>query len=151
MFPQDVLHAKYFASQVYYYSRVIADLVIEAEGSANTYFQDVACLADDEEYLKRLYGRSEFSGKLITFKEYYFHHEHCPRIHTKDVEAIYHKWQDRKRDLAYRRLKVLYNEPPSDSSEHSIVGDPPPSHFLLNISEYNPLSKKYYLRVKARQ
>lgn len=47
---------------------------------------------------------------MFTFKEYYFYHQDCPRIFMKGIEELYSKWQDRKRDLVYKRLKILYNE-----------------------------------------
>ena len=40
----------------------------------------------------------------------------------------------------------------SDSSEDAPDKHLPPiSHFLFDLSEYNPYSKKYYLRVQARK
>jgi len=33
----------------------------------------------------------------------------------KDVEEAYAKWQDRKRDLVYKKLKLIYNESYSSS------------------------------------
>lgn len=51
----------------------------------------------------------------------------------------------------------MYNQTYSsmDSSDKSIeeaAGNPANvTHFLLEISQYNPFSKKYYLRVQARQ
>lgn len=91
---------------------------------------------------------------MFAFKEYYFYHEDCPRIFCKHLELMYEKWQDKRRDLVYKKLKVLYNEPYSSlsSSEETVKEDGPPiSNFLLNISEFNPYSKKYYLRVQARR
>lgn len=93
---------------------------------------------------------------MFTFKEYYFYHQDCPRIFLKGIEEPYAKWQDKKRDLVYKRLKIAYNE--SDSSSEDSRQDDQKSqnyvaltHFLLEISEYNPYSKKYYLRAEARR
>lgn len=47
---------------------------------------------------------------MYTFKEYYFYHEDCPRIFIKGIEEVYTKWQDRKRDMVYKKLKLIYNE-----------------------------------------
>jgi hypothetical protein len=67
---------------------------------------------------------------------------------------MYSKWQDRKRDLVYKKLKILYNESISsegdtsrDDSHKSTEGL---THFLLEISDYNPFSKKYYLRQQIK-
>ena len=70
----------------------------------------------------------------------------------KDIEIPYGKSQDRRRDLIYRKLKAMYGEGIGESSEEdSLNTHLPISHFLLNISDYNPFSKKYYLRVQARR
>lgn len=72
---------------------------------------------------------------MNTFKEYYFYHEDCPRIFMKHIEEMYSKWQDRKRDLVYKKLKILYNE--SISSENNSSRDDSNkstsglTHFLL--------------------
>lgn len=92
---------------------------------------------------------------MFSFKEYYFYHQDCPRIFLKGLEEVYAKWHDKKRDLVYRRLKLIYNE--SCSSEDSQINDQKSqnyvatTHFLLEISEYNPFSKKYYLRAEAKR
>ncbi len=72
----------------------------------------------------------------------------------KQIEDIYSKWQDRRRDLVYKKLKILYNESLSTSRSSSRDDDHKSTsgleHFLLEISDYNPFSKKYYLRVEAK-
>jgi hypothetical protein len=69
----------------------------------------------------------------------------------KGIEEYYSKWQDRKRDLVYKRLKILYNESFSTEKSSEKEDDKKSAtgvtHFLLEISDYNPFSKKYYLRV----
>ena len=64
---------------------------------------------------------------------------------------MYGKWHDRKRDFIYRKVIKGYRKDCGEDSDSSMNCNPPPSHFLLNISEYNPFSKKYYLRVEARK
>ena len=93
---------------------------------------------------------------MFTFKQYYFYHEDCPRIFMKYIEEPYAKWQDKKRDLVYKKLKLLYKESYSsdldshldDQKSQNYIAT---THFLLEISDYNPFSKKYYLRVEARK
>jgi hypothetical protein len=87
---------------------------------------------------------------MSIFQEYYFYHEDCPRIFEKNIEMMYGKWHDRKRNFVYRKFIKGYGKG-ADDSESSLNCDPLPSHFLLNISEYNPFSKKYYLRVEAKK
>ena len=92
---------------------------------------------------------------MFTFKEYYYYHQDCPRIFVKGIEEAYAKWQDKKRDIIYKKLKLLYKD--SYSSDDSHLDDQKSqnyvatTHFLLEISDYNPFSKKYYLRVEARK
>lgn len=93
---------------------------------------------------------------MFAFKEYYFYHEDCPRIFMNGVQDTYERWHDKRRDLVYKKLKIMYNESYSssgsiDSRQERDKDLPPVSHFLLNISEFNPYSKKYYLRVQAKQ
>lgn len=74
----------------------------------------------------------------------------------KYIEEPYAKWQDKKRDLVYKKLKLLYKESYSsdldshldDQKSQNYIAT---THFLLEISDYNPFSKKYYLRVEARK
>ena len=47
---------------------------------------------------------------MNTFKEYYLYHEDSPRLHQKNVDIIYEKWQDKRRDVIYKKLKLLYDE-----------------------------------------
>ena len=52
----------------------------------------------------------------------------------------------------YKKLKILYNESFSESRGSESKEDEKRTasgieHFLLEISDYNPFSKKYYLRV----
>jgi len=73
---------------------------------------------------------------MFTFKEYYFYHYDCPRIFLKDVEETYAKWQDRKRDLVYKKLKLIYNESYVSSTDSHADEQPSKnyvavSHFLL--------------------
>lgn len=48
----------------------------------------------------------------------------------------------------------MFNESYESSNSSDESPDkhlPPVSHFLFDLSEYNPYSKKYYLRVQARK
>lgn len=56
---------------------------------------------------------------MFTFKEYYFYHQDCPRICLKHIDDIYTKWQDKKRDLIYKKLKLIYNENYNSDDEQS--------------------------------
>jgi hypothetical protein len=93
---------------------------------------------------------------MFSFKEYYYYHHDCPRIFVKDIQDIIAKWQDRKRDYLYKKLKLIYNES-IESSSSTVVEEQKSknfiekSHLLLEISDYNPYSKKYYLRVEANK
>jgi hypothetical protein len=92
-----------------------------------------------EENLKRWYHSREFDTKMFTFKEYYFYHQDCPRIFIKGIEEPYAKWQDKKRDLIYKKLKIAYNEEDSSSIDSRVDDQKSQNyvaltHFLLEIS-----------------
>lgn len=153
---QRLLYEKYSSSQTYFYTNKINEIVRERRSAVNIFYEDVEYLLDLEENLKRWYQMREFDNKMFTFKEYYFYHQDCPRIFLKGIEEAYAKWQDKKRDLVYKKLKIAYNESNSSDSDSRVDDQKSQnyvalSHFLLEISEYNPYSKKYYLRAEARK
>lgn len=58
--------------------------------------------------MKRFYGETEHERKMSAFKEYYFYHEDCPRIFIEKIEEVYEKWHEHRRDLVYKKLKIMY-------------------------------------------
>ena len=152
---QQGLYRQYSSSKSYFYSTKITDIVPSKRTPATLMYDDLECLWEDEDFLKRVYHSEEYSRKIAAFKEYYYYHEDCPRIFTKGIERVYERWHEKRRDVIYKRLKQMFNE--SYSSSESSDDDaqdrhlPPVSHFLFDLSDYNPYSKKYYLRVQARQ
>lgn len=153
---QKRLYNKFSSSQTYFYTNKINEIIKEKRTEVNIFYEDMEYLLDTEENLKRWYQAKEFDNKMFTFKEYYFYHEDCPRIFMKGIEAPYAKWQDKKRDLVYKRLKILYKESYSSDLDSHVEDQKSQNyvattHFLLEISDYNPFSKKYYLRVEARK
>lgn len=114
---QQMLYQKYSSSQTYFYTNKIHEIIKEKRTSVNIMYEDVEYLLDQEENLKRWYQAREYDLKMTTFKEYYFYHTDCPRVFLKTIEEIYAKWQDRKRDLVYKKLKLIYNESLSNSED----------------------------------
>ena len=119
-------------------------------------YDDIECLCEDEENMKRFYSQSEHDRKISVFKEYYRYHEDYPRIFSEKIKDVYERWYEKKRDQVYKKLKIMYGESydsseNSDSDHHKKDDQNVITHFLLNVSEYNPYSKKYYLRVQARE
>lgn len=112
------LTAKYSTAQAYYYSKEITSLVQETRSSHWAHYRDIEYLIDEDEYLKRSYKLQEYKSKMSMFKEYYFYHEDCPRVFMPDIEVIYGKWQDRKRNFMYKKLKNLFDQ---DKDEKSIT------------------------------
>jgi hypothetical protein len=106
---QKLLYEKYSSTQTYFYTNKINEIIKEKHTAVNIFYEDVEYLLDLEENLKRWYLQREFEGKMFTFKEYYFYHQDCPRIFLKGIEEPYAKWQDRRRDLVYKQLKIAYN------------------------------------------
>lgn len=107
---QKRLYNKFSSSQTYFYTNKINEIIKEKRTNVNIFYEDIEYLLDLEENLKRWYQAKEFDSKMFTFKEYYFYHEDCPRIFIKGIEEPYARWQDKKRDLVYKKLKILYKE-----------------------------------------
>jgi len=133
---QKKLFGKYSASQVYFYPNMINHIVKERRSIINIFYEDIEYLIDLEENLKRWYHAKEFDNKMFTFKEYYFYHQDCPRIFMKPIEETYAKWQDKKRDLVYKKLKLIYNESYTSSADSQADDQKSQnyvamSHFLL--------------------
>lgn len=38
----------------------------------------------------------------------------------KDIEDVYAKWQDKKRDVVYKKLKILYKESYSSDLDSAV-------------------------------
>jgi len=60
----EALYDKYSATQVYYYTSDINDILNDERSPAVENFKDMLIYDDVDEFLKRMYKRSEFKGKV---------------------------------------------------------------------------------------
>lgn len=63
------LYSKYSSSQNYYYSKDINDIINGATNSKVINYKYNEMLDDEEEYLKRIYGLSEYDFKINALSE----------------------------------------------------------------------------------
>lgn len=150
------LYNYYSSSQNYYYTKEINEIVEEAMTPANIKFEDDQYYDDDEEFIKRAYEPSEYPNKILNINQYYYYHRDVPRMFFSHLSKPYDRWQDRRKSFLYRKLKKMLDEPESQSGSQSFDPDPyehphQMSHLLLDISDYNPYSKNYYLRKKTKK
>ncbi|CAM6001638.1 unnamed protein product [Sphagnum balticum] len=92
---------------------------------------------------------------MFNINQYYYYHRDAPRLYLSGIAKPYNQWQDRRKSFLYRKLKRMLNEPESqsesgnyDNDQHEVFA--PPSRVLMDISDYNPYSKNYYLRKKVK-
>lgn len=74
------LYQKYAASQNYYYTRDINDLLGNNRTQAVVKFKDLIVLDEEDEYLKRFYKSIEYENKITMLSEYYKYHKDISRL-----------------------------------------------------------------------
>jgi hypothetical protein len=97
----DTLFKKFAASQNYYYCKDINDILGNKLTSASLMFEDIQCLVEEEEFLKRFYFKSEYVNKLTMLSEYYKYHSDIPRIFLQPSVNSLNNFHDKKRKLKY--------------------------------------------------
>ena len=70
----EALYDKYSATQVYYYTNDINDILNHERTSAVEHFKDMLIYDDVDEFLKRFYKKSEYNDKIKLLSEYYKYH-----------------------------------------------------------------------------
>jgi hypothetical protein len=74
------LFSKYSASQNYYYTKDINDILGNAHTRAVISYKDYACLIEEDEFLKRYYEMKEYDHKIKSLTEYYKFHKDIARL-----------------------------------------------------------------------
>lgn len=79
------LYSKYSASQNYYYTKDVNEILSGTRGKALVQFKDFHQQDASEEYLKRVYRLAEYQGKIKMLSEYYKvrHIAHLPDSSTR--------------------------------------------------------------------
>ena len=98
---------KYSASQDYYYSNVINNILAEAQVSPVIRWMDVQTELDDDEYLKRYYEAHEYEHKVRLLSEYYKFHKDIPRFFAQPTCRRLNEYHEKKRKIDYHRIKQI--------------------------------------------
>src|SRR3990167_6472404 len=104
------LYNKYSASQDYYYSSRVNNILSEAQTPGAIAYFDVLTFLDEDEYLKRFYEFFEYGAKIQLLSEYYKFHKDIPRIFTVPEFLTLNKYYDAKRKYEYQRIRKLLAE-----------------------------------------
>lgn len=104
------LYVKFAASQNYYYSKDINEILSDSRNKIAINFKDQSTYDETEEYLKRSYLSKEIKGKLIILTEYYKFHKDVPRIFMYSIAKIMNNYHDKKRKIEYVRITKIIKE-----------------------------------------
>lgn len=104
------LYVKFAASQNYYYSKDINEILSDSRNKIAITFKDQSTYDETEEYLKRFYYSKEIKGKLIILTEYYKFHKDVPRIFMYSIAKIMNFYHDKKRKIEYVRITKIIKE-----------------------------------------
>ncbi|CAK71054.1 unnamed protein product (macronuclear) [Paramecium tetraurelia] len=123
------LYHKYAASQNYYFTREINDILGKNRTPATIQFYDDTQFQELGERMKRYYYINEYIAKIKLLTEFYKYHNDLPRFTVhKNLIQILNLYYDKKRKLEYYKIQrqIEYenrnnpNRPPK-----GIVGDKP--------------------------
>ena len=95
------LYQKYSASQNYYYSKDINEILSNQRSSSVIRLKDFLTLDDCEEYLNRIYLLNEYDAKIIRLSEYYKFHRDIPRMFMMPTTITLNRYHDKKRRIHY--------------------------------------------------
>ena len=95
------LYEKYCASQSYYYTKDIHDILSNTSTTNTIKIKDLQTYDDDQEYFKRIYYRSQYNDKMDTLVEYYRYHQDIPRLFMLPITKALNKYHDKKRKYVY--------------------------------------------------
>lgn len=101
----EALYDKYSATQVYYYTSDINDILNHERSAAVEQFKDMLIYDDVDEFLKRFYKKSEYKNKITLLTEYYKYHNDIARLFMKPQRETLIKFHDDKRRFEFKILK----------------------------------------------
>ena len=104
------LYVKFAASQNYYYSKDVNEILSTTRNKIAIKFKDHQTFDEEEEYLKRFYDGKEIRGKISILTEYYKFHKDVPRIFMFSIARIMNYYHDKKRKIEYIRITKIINE-----------------------------------------
>jgi hypothetical protein len=106
----DKFYHKYSASQDYYFSNQITNILSENLTAPVVKWFDLQTYLDEDEYFKRYYELYEYDNKIRLLAEYYKFHKDIPRLFGLPGSKTMNKYHDEKRKLDYHRIKKMLME-----------------------------------------
>jgi len=127
----EALYEKYSATQVYYYTSDINDILNHERSAAVELFKDMLIFDDVDEFLKRYYKRSEYKNKIKLLTEYYKYHNDIARLFMKPQRDTIIKFHDNKRRVEF---KILKDEIGEDQFEGDSANSSESKHKLKKLT-----------------
>ncbi|KAL4429781.1 hypothetical protein ABPG74_004418 [Tetrahymena malaccensis] len=104
------LYSKYSASQNYYFTKDINDILANQRTSAVIQLKDIQTYDEIEEYLNRFYFLHEYDNKIKRLTEYYKFHRDIARLFMLPTTNILNKFHDKKRRIYYIQITRMLKE-----------------------------------------
>lgn len=104
------LYVKFSASQNYYYSKDINEILSETRNKIAIKFKDQSTYDENEENLKRFYSINEIEGKITILTEYYKFHKDVPRMFMLSISKIINNYHDKHRKIEYVRITKIIKQ-----------------------------------------
>ncbi|EAS07005.2 hypothetical protein TTHERM_00841310 (macronuclear) [Tetrahymena thermophila SB210] len=104
------LYSKYSASQNYYFTKDINDILANQRTSAVIQLKDIQTYDEIEEYLNRFYFLHEYDNKIKRLTEYYKFHRDIARLFMVPTTNILNKFHDKKRRIYYIQITRMLKE-----------------------------------------
>ena len=104
------LFSKYSASQNYYYSKDINELISNQRTQVVIRVKDTAAFDEEDEYLNRFYAFREYDGKIRRLTDYYKFHSDIARMFMLPITTTLNKYHDKKRRIYYIQITKMLKE-----------------------------------------
>lgn len=114
---------KYSASQDYYYSNIVNNILSDTQTAPAIRWQDVQTELDDDEYLKRFYQVNEYDHKIKLLSEYYKFHKDIPRFFAQPTCRKLNEYHEKKRKIDYHRIKQILIEEAQKKNKRVAMND----------------------------
>jgi hypothetical protein len=114
---------KYSASQDYYFSNQITNILGENATPSVVRWHDLLTVLDQDEYFKRFYELHEYDNKINLLSEYYKFHKDIPRVFAVPASKALNRYHDEKRKMDYNRIKRMLIEEAAKKNKRVAMND----------------------------
>ncbi|KAM3133534.1 hypothetical protein pb186bvf_014376 [Paramecium bursaria] len=126
---QHTLYHKYAASQNYYYTKEMNEIMGKHRTKCVIKYVDLQQMDEEDEYLKRYYMIQEYGGKIHLLTEFYKFHKDLPRwVISRYVLGILNYYYDKRRKIEFFKIQKQIEYENRLNPQHppkGIVGDRP--------------------------